>query len=332
MSLVFLILLCEFSYAQTIHIAFRNDDLSVKSDPVFEYQVLEVFQKYKIKPLFAVIPTIGDVELKEGIAIVDSLKSWQNKDWIDIAMHGYTHEFKFSELPYNEQKERLLTGKEIIDRLFSPENLIFAPPWNTVNSNTIKILEDINFNAFSGYLGENPNSKMKYINCNLNLFVGPLGSIKDVLSNIEVVENDILLVPLYHTSYDFNENSLAKLDSLLNYITSFDKVKIYSFSELITDGEYAEFLELVNQAGYHLKFLQNNKYIRKIALRLPIISEYLIQRTKTAEKYYWTGNYKGVNQIFSGIVIKFWIIVSLLVVAIILIIRMYYKKFRSKVK
>jgi len=75
--------------------------------------------------------------------------------------------------------------------------------------------------------------------------------------------------------------------------------------------------------------LQNNKYIRKIALRLPIISEYLINQTKIAEKHYWTDNYKGVNQIYKEIVIRFCIIVSSLIITIILLFTMYYKNFRT---
>ncbi|MHA1342689.1 MAG: DUF2334 domain-containing protein [Promethearchaeota archaeon] len=329
---IIFLLACEFCYGNSIHIAFRNDDLSAKSDPVWEYKVLEIFRKYKIKPLFAVIPAIEGIELKEGMPIVESLRSWLSKDWIDIAIHGYTHEYKFSELPYDKQLKRLRAGKKIIDKLFSPENLIFAPPWNAVNSNTMKILEKIDFRAFSGYLGEIPNNDLKFINCNLNLFEGPLGNLSDILSNIEGVENDILLVILFHSSYDFNENSLAKLDSLLKYITSLDNVKVCSFSELIKDDNYKEFLKLVNNAGYHLKILKYNKYIRKILLKLPIISEYLVQKIKIAEKHYWSGNYEGVIQIYKEIVIRFWTIVSSLIIITILLVIWYFKKFRTKEK
>ena len=48
------------------------------------------------------------------------------------------------------------------------------------------------------------------------------------------------------------------------------------------------------------------------------------------EKNYWIGNYEGVNKIYSEIFIMFWIIVSLLIIAMILLIKMYYKS--SKIK
>jgi len=40
------------------------------------------------------------------MAIVDSLKSWYFKGWIDIAMHGYTHKDKFEGLDYKIQMQK----------------------------------------------------------------------------------------------------------------------------------------------------------------------------------------------------------------------------------
>ena len=93
---VLLIISIEFIHATTVHIAFRNDDLSAISNPVFEYDVLQVFRKYEIKPLFAVIPEPGGKnKLTSEMEIADSLRSWYNRGWIDLAIHGYTHEKKW---------------------------------------------------------------------------------------------------------------------------------------------------------------------------------------------------------------------------------------------
>jgi len=227
--LLYLVFVYEFGYGNTILIAFRNDDISAKSDPVFEYKILKIFHKYKIKPLFAVIPeTGGKNALTTTMVIADSLRSWYDKGWIDIAMHGYTHEkkWKFGTLPFKTQNYRIYKGKEILTNALGCEINYFCPPWNSANKNTLKALKENKISVFSGYLGEPEVGGMSYINCNCNLFDGPLCSLLDKINFAINSENDVLLVALYHTNYDFKEINLARLDSLLNHIKSFDKVKI----------------------------------------------------------------------------------------------------------
>jgi len=315
-----------------IYIAFRNDDISYLSDPKFEYEVLKIFRKYNIRPLYAVIPAHNGNILRYGMPIVDALRLWYSRGWVDIAMHGYSHKNKFSDLSYDEQLKRIKAGKEIIVKLFSVDTLIFVPPWNSVNKNTIKILEKTGFKVFSGYLGEKPINGIKFINCNINLFEGPLGSIESLFLEISDVKNDVFLVVLFHTSYDFNKNSLQMLNDLLRHLSTYDNVIFCSFSDLIKNEKYIDYLEKVNRAGYHLKILQKNKYIRKIALRLPVISEYLIQQTKLAEEHYWKGNYEDVNKTYIEILIRVWVILFLFIIILISIITMLYKKLRSKRK
>jgi hypothetical protein len=56
LTILFLVFYAVPVSAKRIVIAFRNDDLSAKSDPEFERQILQIFNKYGIKPLYAVIP------------------------------------------------------------------------------------------------------------------------------------------------------------------------------------------------------------------------------------------------------------------------------------
>jgi len=342
MKLIFitftLLLLSTVSFGAidaNIIISFRNDDISAKSDPVFEYDVLQIFRKYDIKPLFAVIPEpAGKNELTPAMAIADSLRAWHSRGWIDLAMHGYTHEkeWKFGTLPFETQNNRISKGKEILTNALSCEINYFCPPWNSANENTLKALKENNISVFSGYLGEPEVGGITYINCNCNLFDGPLGALPDKIDFAINSKNDVLLVALYHTNYDFKEINLSRLDSLLIYITSIDKVEVLSFEELISHKSNVLSLYTINKAGYELKFLKNNKYIRKIILRLPFFSQYMKKQIMIVEHNYWTGNYKGVNKIYKEIVIRFWIILSSLIIAMIILFTVYYKKFRIKGK
>jgi len=322
---IFLIIFSNFyCYSNHIIILFRNDDINYRSNVNFEHETLKIFQKYNIKPLYSVIPALNGVELKKGMPIVDSLISWRDRGWIDIGVHGYTHQYQFSKLLYDEQIKRIKAGKEIIENLFHPNNLIFVPPWNSVNVNTLKILEKTGFNVFSGYLGEKPINKMKFINCNINLFDGPLGSIIDLFPNIVNSKNDVLIVALFHTNYDFNKKSLKDLDSLLYFLSSQNSVVFSSFSDLIKTKKYSDFLRTVNSAGYYLKLFENNKLIKRIGLKLPILSNYIKKEINNIRENYWKGNYTKVEEIYRKVLIILGTLISLtFVLTFYLLIKIY---------
>jgi len=260
-------------YYSTIYITFRNDDISYKSDPIFEYQILQIFRKYNIKPLYSIIPALGDTILNKDMPIADSLISWYNKGWIDIALHGYNHKYQFASLPYQEQYKRIRDGIHILENIFVDPPIIFVPPWNSANKNTIKALKANSLYGFSGYLGAPDIKNMIYINCNCNLINGPLGLFKDKL-NIALQSNkDILLVPLFHTNYDFTNYNINELDSLLNYINKYrNKIQTISFFELMFHKEYKLLLYNNNKAGYIIKLFNNNYIYKYIFINCSLVN------------------------------------------------------------
>ena len=313
-----------------IIIAFRNDDISAISDPAFEYKILSIFHKYDIKPLYSVIPVIGMKEFKEGLPIVDSLKSWFKKGWIDLAMHGYNHEKnifdrgEFDKLPIKEQNYKITEGKRILENSLKTDINIFCPPWNVVDINTLMALKQNNITYFSGYLGEEFIAGMIYINCNCNLFDSQIGLFNDSYKIAAKSNNVVLLIPLFHTSYDFQNNSIQKLDSLLSEIIKNQNVKIVSFSGLVKDQNYAGLLLASNEAGYHLKLLRPEKFINRIFLKIPFLSEYIINKRNTLKKEYFMGNYKNVTVGYEEIrlIIYTFVGISILIfLGVIIIIR-----------
>lgn len=311
--LVFFTALGSRSESAQIYIAFRNDDISIKSEPKFEYEVIRIFQKYNIKPLYAVIPKIEGKSLAVGMPIVDSLKSWLQKGWIDIAMHGYTHEGKFAGLTLEEQIRRIKKGKEIITNLIDISPKYFCPPWNSADINTLKAVRINNINYFSGYLGEETIEDLSYINCNCNLFDGPLGSLKYVL-NIALNSNKyILLIPLFHTSYDFDNNSFNKLDSLLNFITQNRKIKIVSFTELKSKEYFRYILTQSNIAGYKIKLLEQNKFINKIFYKIPFLTNFYANKKEMARKEYFSGDYNEAISIYDDTIYSVYLIIGMVI-------------------
>jgi hypothetical protein len=136
----------------------RLDDASEymdhsKWDPFFE-----LFDKYKIKPIIAIIPFNRDPKMtnkKPDENFWDRARNWQMRDY-RIAMHGYEHMYsnlnggiiglnKYSEfagVPFEKQMEMI--GKaynKFEDEKLKPD--IFVAPAHSFDRNTLKALKTI---------------------------------------------------------------------------------------------------------------------------------------------------------------------------------------------
>ncbi len=74
----------------------RLDDASEYRDTQKWDRMEELLNKYKIKPIFGIIPDCKDPSLlkySKDEMFWDRVKQWINAGWIP-AMHGYQHVFK----------------------------------------------------------------------------------------------------------------------------------------------------------------------------------------------------------------------------------------------
>lgn len=142
---------------------FRLDDIASNMDWNNFYFVIEIFKRYNIKPLIAVIPDVQDPKLKNYSAKENFwliIKELGNNGWI-IGQHGYQHLPKggsgilkihnsgeFGGLNFESQKEMISAGRKIMEeKLISPE--VFVAPRHSFDENTIKALRQNNFNFIS---------------------------------------------------------------------------------------------------------------------------------------------------------------------------------------
>ena len=256
-----------------IFIAFRNDDISSRSDLKHEYQILKIFQKYKIKPLYAVIPISGNKPIKKEMEIANYLREWHSKGWIDIAQHGYTHKKnkyslgEFRQLSYVEQLDKIKNGKNILDIALNMDVKIFCPPWNAADDQTLQALSTCRFNIFSGAVGRTKPQNIREIDCNCNLFEGSLISLINAYKEAKLTNDHVLLIALYHTRADFNENRFQEIESLLSLLERDSSVKFVSFGDL-QGAEYKELIENQNKLSniiYDFRHDFKVRVIRKIS-------------------------------------------------------------------
>ena len=141
-------------------IAFRLDDIT--PDMNWEnFELLDqIFTETKTFPLLGVVPDNRDNGLKKGQEKPDFwqyISQLQKKGYV-ISQHGYQHIYEtqdsgmlginpfseFAGLPYEEQKEKLYKGQEIL-RQHKIGSDIFMAPGHTYDFNTLKALKDLGF-------------------------------------------------------------------------------------------------------------------------------------------------------------------------------------------
>lgn len=119
----------------------------------------DLFDKYNVKPIIAVIPDNKSAEFTNHPRIPDFwklVKEWEKKGWC-IAMHGHEHLYlsqnsgilptmphvsEFAGIPYEQQIEKLRKAKNI----FNENGLnptVFVAPSHTLDHNTLKALKEV---------------------------------------------------------------------------------------------------------------------------------------------------------------------------------------------
>lgn len=327
----------QFTYNESIFdkqggkkiiIAFRNDDLSINSNAIHEATVLNIFWQYGVKQTFAYIPKRSKINdsktnfLEEEPPILDALENWSKQGKIEFALHGYAHKRsegssgEFEGLPYDTQLEKILDGKEILDKTFNNNVNIFAPPWNQADSNTVKACLNSGIHIFSGYLGELAVEGMTFVNTNAILFpkANPmregkgLPTVEDMLTRAKNCRGTTFIIAFYHSSHDFKKNKdYSYLIRLLKNITNDPLIEISSIGEIAE--KYKDQLPAYNQAGLNLKQAAMSQHRAKPYLLIYRKFQNIIGNDFGIDLFYndafhayWSGNYKRASMLAHEII------------------------------
>lgn len=149
----------------------RFDDICPTMNFVQFQKAIDLLDKYSIKPLLGVIPDCKDPDLyieTEHADFWEFVKSLQSKGYT-IAMHGYQHVFdtevrglinnsfksEFAGHSIDEQKEKIVKGKKILEAHGIYTDIFFAPA-HSYDKNTIKALSQCGFK----YMSDSGGSKV----------------------------------------------------------------------------------------------------------------------------------------------------------------------------
>ena len=142
-------------------IAIRFDDVCESMDIEKFNKIINIIEKYNIKPLIGIIPENLDKKLiinhnsqKEFSSLIFEMKS---KGFL-FAQHGLNHVYvnensgilginkksEFAGLSYEEQYEKIKKGKTILENKGVYSNIFMAPS-HSFDKNTLKALKDNDF-------------------------------------------------------------------------------------------------------------------------------------------------------------------------------------------
>lgn len=311
-----------------IIVAFRNDDLTAKSNLRHEESVLNVFWEHRIKQTFAFIPNRGHSENNGSVfslkknAMLDALQDWSKQGKVEFALHGYSHQRsegssgEFDGLPYNDQLEKIKKGKKILIGKLNSNVEIFAPPWNQADSNTIEACLDCGIHIFSGYMGGEPTDGITFVNSNAALFpkenrdregIGIPG-IKEVLKYAKNSVGTTFIIVFYHSRTDFERSEhYSHLSDLLTSLADDSSIEICSIGKIAAN--YGDLLPAYNQAGLNIKEALMAKHKAKPYVLLygkanDIIGRQLSIDTLFDQAFcaYWGGNYQYVSRLSKEII------------------------------
>ncbi len=316
--------------ARKVVVVFRNDDLTVYSEPAHEDSVLSVFWKHGVKQTFGFIPdpnlyVSGDADTFaiSGV-MVDMLKLWNAEGKIDLAIHGYSHlrsegsDGEFDKLPYDVQLSMIQRAKAMSDSILGTKVRIFAPPFNQADSNTIKACGAAGVNVFSGYLGGKPVMGVDQVNTNAALFTRGtpipelrsqgLPGFEDVLRFAREGSGTALVVAFYHSRVDFEDPDIyAYLDSLLTDLSVDPDVEFASLGEVVE--RYGDLLPWYNLAGWNISEAlvaesRSRPYMKLVRSVRELLGGSLLvdELYDRAVRSFWSGEYVQASRLAGEIV------------------------------
>lgn len=235
--LITIFLLSITTQAYALNVVFRYDDPTLQPDSITQ-EMLIFFKEKNIPITIALIPCDAN---EEYIAPTDS--NWLHLlqgDIVEIALHGLTHQVinnagEFGNLNIDENYRRIYKGKQYVEKYFKPVET-FIPPFNAYNSETLKVLDSLNFRTISAdlFLSHSLSStKINYFPETLGLLMDKMGMFE--AAKIAITNNENLnstCVVMFHR-YDIDTSEkFNKMKQVVEYCANNPQIKTFHFRDL----------------------------------------------------------------------------------------------------
>jgi len=160
---------CCASNGKPITVVFLYDDVSALSSMDIEAKVIDTFRKYDTFCTFGIIPYVclgewRDTNPQDVASLppekIKIMKTAIKTGTLEVIQHGFSHQAisksgycgytEFCGLHYDAQEKKIAKGKSYLEKQFNIAISTFYPTWNSYDSNTIRVLENLKFKTFFG--------------------------------------------------------------------------------------------------------------------------------------------------------------------------------------
>jgi hypothetical protein len=280
-----------------INVVLRYDDYGTTSSTELEIKILSSLKKKGVSCTFGVVPYPRGLHNALTQRKADILNKALRAGTVEVALHGLYHSpggngilGEFNGLQYDLQMEKIVKGKDFLERMLESKISTFIPPLNQYDLNTIKILENVDFKCISGNglgVGKKSSSVIFLpMTCEID-------EVRDAVKSARLIDDlKPIIVVLFH-DYDFIEKSkrLGKLsfqefDELLSWLTSQRDVMVSSIQKTIavrkdlTDERYSTF------RSYSKLYILIPRQVKKL-LNIPSGVYLSSQEATTGKRMLW---------------------------------------------
>lgn len=243
-----------------VRVVFRMDDVSERSDTAFERRLFEVFRRHRVPLVLGIIPNVcegdfADPGPQRGLSLGEEKAGFLRRQLargpLLAALHGFSHQTnpaaaerrRVAELAgadREQQRRKLESGKETLERALGTDVNVFIPPWNQYDEVTLEQLQASGFRTLCA--GENFGPAPAGLDLEL------LPATTDLFHFEEAVEAAAasrdgcpIVVALFH-GYDFLDHSreqvmsLEALDDLLAAARRRDEIQLTALDALGRSG------------------------------------------------------------------------------------------------
>jgi predicted deacetylase len=155
---------------------YRMDDITPDMDWEKFWMFIDVFSKYKVKPLLGIVPDNKDPKLAKNPYNKDFwsiMRKLYEEDKVEFCQHGYNHVYvtnaegilksiygfkrqsEFAGLSYDEQYRKIAAGKKIL-QAEGINTDVFMAPSHSFDETTLDVLVDLGFKTITDGVGLYP--------------------------------------------------------------------------------------------------------------------------------------------------------------------------------
>ena len=125
-------------------VVFRMDDIQDYWLNSVQTKVMDLFlSKNQSLSLGLIMHQVGN-----DSKIVDKIKAGLDKRLFELDLHGWDH-INYTKLSQNEQKDSLYKANSKMEKIFGIGSIVFIPPYDTFNNDTIKAMKELGIRMIS---------------------------------------------------------------------------------------------------------------------------------------------------------------------------------------